>query len=327
MASASPPRPLVLIDAAIHDEPLAALDGVAEVVRYADSEEREALIDARGSEVVGLGPLLSTQVDAALLERLPRLRIVANCAVGVDNVDLAAAAARGVVITNTPDVLTDATADLAWALILAVARRLREGETLLRTGRWTGWHTRLLLGLELAGSTLAILGMGRIGEAVAHRAIGFKMDVIYWSRSPRPDPESRLMLRRFPLHKALERADVVSIHLPLTDETRHLFDADRIACMKPGAILVNTSRGPIVDEAALADALQRGHLAGAGLDVYEDEPRVHPALLAHPRSVLLPHLGSATDATRLSMARLVAENLSAVLAGRSAITPVEPVRA
>jgi glyoxylate reductase len=316
------PNPLLFIHAAIPDEPLAPLASIAEIVRYADDTELEALVAARGHDVVGLGPLLSTPVDRSLLDRLPKLRVIANCAVGVDNVDLDAAGERKIVVTNTPDVLTDATADLTWALILAVARRLQEGDALVRSGAWAGWHPRQLLGLELAGSTLAVLGLGRIGEAVARRAAGFKMDVIYWSRSPRPDLESRLMLRRFPLEKALERADVVSIHLPLNDETRHLLDADRIARMKPGAILVNTARGPIVDEAAIAEALERGHLAGAGLDVYEDEPRVHPRLLAHSRTVLLPHLGSATDATRLAMARLMADNLSAVLAGRPTPTPV-----
>jgi glyoxylate reductase len=316
-------RPLVLIDAAIHDEPLAPVAEVAEVVRYGEDHELDAVVSQRGGEVVGLGALLSTRVDAALLDRLPRLRIVANCAVGVDNVDVEAAARRGIVVTNTPDVLTEATADLTWALILAVARRLREGETLVRSGEWRGWHPRQLLGMELAGSTLAILGLGRIGEAVARRAIGFKMDVVYVGRTPRPDLEARLMLRRFPLEQALERADVVTIHLPLTDETRHMIGAPELARMKPAAILVNTARGPIVDEAALAEALELGRIAGAGLDVYEDEPRVHPRLLAHPRTVLLPHLGSATDKTRLAMARLVAENLLAVLAGRPAPTPVE----
>lgn len=315
-------RPLVLVDADIPDAPLAALDGVAEILRYRHGTEIDRLISARGGAVAALGTLLSTRVDGALMERLPALRVVANCAVGVDNIDLAAAEKRNVIVTNTPDVLTEATADLAWALILAVARRVREGDALVRTGAWTGWHPRQLLGLELAGATLAILGLGSIGAAVARRAAAFKMDVIYWSRTARPDLESRLMLRRFPLEAALERADVVSIHLPLTDETRHRIGAPELARMKPGAILVNTARGPIVDEAALAEALATGHLAGAGLDVYEDEPRVHPGLLAHPRTVCLPHLGSATEATRLAMARLVAENIAAVLAGREAVTPV-----
>ena len=315
-------KPLALIDAAIQDEPLSALAGVAVVVRYEDDRALERLTAERGHEVVGLGTLLSTRVDAALLEGLPRLRIVANCAVGVDNVELAAAAARGVVVTNTPNVLTEATADLTWALILAVARRVREGDALMRSGNWTGWHPRQLLGHELNRATLGILGMGRIGAAVARRAIGFRMNAIYWSRSARPDLETRLMLRRFPVEKVLEKADVVSIHLPLTEETRHLIGAAELARMKPDAILVNTARGPIVEEAALAEALAAGRLAGAGLDVYEDEPRVHPGLLGHPRTVLLPHLGSATDATRLAMARLVAENLGAVLEGKPPITPV-----
>jgi glyoxylate reductase len=290
-------------------------------VRYSDQEELEALVGARGHEVVGLGVLLSTPVDASLLDRLPNLRVVANYAVGLDNVDFTAVAARGVQVTHTPDVLTEATADLTWALILAVARRLREGEEVLRGGRWTSWHPRLLLGKELQGATVAVLGLGRIGAAVSRRASGFGMRVVYWNRSPKPELESDLGLRRLDLDQALAEADVVSIHLPLTEETRHLIDAERLDRIKRGAILVNTARGPIVDEEALVDALERGQLFGAGLDVYENEPHVHPGLLAHPRTVLLPHLGSATEAARTAMARLVGENLRAVLAGRPPLTP------
>jgi glyoxylate reductase len=315
-------RPLVLVDAAIHDEPFAALDQVAEVLRYGDEREFHRLVADRGPEVVGLGVLLTTEVDEHLLGQLPSLRIVASYSVGVDNVDLAAVQARGVIVTNTPDVLTEATADLTWALILAVARRMREGEAAVRERLWRDWHPRFLLGLELSGATLAILGLGRIGAAVARRALGFGMRLVYWSRSAKPDLERALGIRRLELDAALATADVVSIHLPLTAETHHLIDADRLARFKPGAILVNTARGPIVDEAALADALERGHLAGAGLDVYEEEPRIHPRLLAHPRTVLLPHLGSATVAARTAMARLVAENLRAVLEGRPPLTPV-----
>lgn len=320
-----PGRPLLLVDARIPDAPLEPLTELAGVLRYREDELPE-LIERRGEEVVGLAPLLTTAVNDSLLERLPNLRVVANYAVGVDNVDLEAVAARGVVVTNTPDVLTEATADLTWALLLAVARRLREGEKLARSGEWTGWHPRQLLGKELGGSTLAILGLGRIGSAVARRAIGFKMDVIYFSRSPNPTLETRLMLRRFPLEASLERADVVSIHLPLTEETRHRIGAAELARMKEDAILVNTSRGPVVDEDALADALERGHLSGAGLDVHENEPMVHPRLRDSDRVVLLPHLGSATIETRNAMARVVAENLRAVLLGESPRTPVDVTR-
>jgi glyoxylate reductase len=314
--------PLILIDAAIPSEPIALLEGTAEVVRYAGRTELDKLVEVRGPEIMGLGTLLSTMVDADLLAGLPNLRVIANHAVGVDNVDLAAARARGIIVTHTPDVLTQATADLTWTLILAVGRRLREGEALLRSGSWTDWHPQLLLGKELQGATLVVLGLGRIGAAVAQRALGFGMEVVYWNRSPKPDLERELGIQRLDLDGALTVGDVVSIHLPLTEETRHLIDAGRLECMKQSAILINTARGPIVDESALADALEEGRLFGAGLDVYEDEPRVHSRLLAHPRTVLLPHLGSATEAARTAMARLVAENLHAVLAGRPAVTPV-----
>jgi len=308
--------PLVLVDARIPDAPIDGVPGdLAEVVRYEGPAGLEPLLEGRAADVVALAPVLDTAIDAQLLDRLPNLKLVANYAVGVDNVDLAAAAERGVLVTNTPDVLTDATADLTWALILAVARRLREGDALARSGEWVGWHPRQLLGVELRGATLGIVGLGRIGEAVARRAIGFGMGVIYHGRSPRPDLETRLGVRRFPLGRLLERSDVVSIHVPLTDETRHLIGEAEIARMKPGAILVNTARGPIVDEAALARALERGHLFGAGLDVYEDEPEIHPGLRASERTVLLPHLGSATTATREAMARRVAGNVRAVLEG------------
>ncbi len=315
-------KPLILADARIPDQPLEALNGLADVVRYADDEALQALIQKRGEEVIALAPLLTTEVDEPLLKRLPNLEIVANYAVGLDNVDLQAARARNVVVTNTPDVLTDATADLAWALVLAVARRLREGERLARSGDWAGWHPRQLLSKDLTGKTLGILGLGRIGEAVARRAVAFQMDVIYFNRSARSNLETRLFARRYPLERVLEKADVISIHLPLTEETRHLIGADEIARMKADAILVNTARGAIVDEDALAEALERGHLFGAGLDVHEDEPLVHPRLRESDRVVLLPHLGSATVETREAMARIVAENVSAMLRGDSPATRV-----
>ncbi len=316
--------PLVLIDAAIPDGPLAALDGKAEVARFAGADDLDRLIAEHGARVRGLGVQLTTEVDEPLLARLPALEIVADYAVGYDNVDLAAAARHGVAISHTPDVLTDATADLTWALILAVARRLVEADRLARSGEWAGWHPRQLLGKELTGGTLAILGMGRIGEAVARRGRAFGMRITYWSRSARPTLERELDALRLDLDEALAAADVVSIHLPLTDETRHLLDAEGLAHMRPNAILVNTARGPIVDEEALADALENGRLLGVGLDVHEREPEVHPRLAASPRTVLLPHVGSATVATRERMAEVVARNLLAVLEGEP---PPDAVRA
>lgn len=318
-------RPLVLVDAAIPEGPFASLEDAAEVARFADDAALRRLIGERGGEVVGLGVQLTTTIDRDLLARLPALVIVADYAVGYDNVDLRAAAERGVVVTHTPDVLTAATADLTWALILAVGRRIVEGDRLARSGDWTGWHPRQLLGKELGGATLAVLGMGRIGEAVARRGRAFGMRVVYWSRSPRPAIERELEARRLELELALGAADVVSIHLPLSDETRHLIDAPRLARMKAEAILVNTSRGPIVHEDALADALETGRLMGAGLDVHEREPAVHPRLAASARTVLLPHLGSATVETRVRMAEVVARNLLAILSGGSPTDPVPEV--
>ena len=322
MNSRAARRPLVLVDAAIPDAPFASLEEAAEVVRFEGDADLERLIAERGGEVAGLGVQLTTAIDRQLLARLPALEIVADYAVGYDNVDMAAAADRGVVVTHTPEVLTEATADLTWALILAVARRLLEGDRIARSGEWEGWHPRQLLGMELTGATLTILGMGRIGEAVARRGLAFGMRIAYWSRSPRPEVERELGARRLDLETALSASDVVSIHLPLADETRHLLDARRLALMKPGSILVNTSRGPIVDEDALADALDDGRLMGAGLDVHEREPAIHPRLAASPRTVLLPHLGSATVETRERMARVVARNLLAVVRGEPAPDPV-----
>lgn len=314
--------PLVLVDGAIPQAPFGVLEGIAELARFAGEEEIERWIDRRGEEIAGLGVQLTTRVDEALLARLPMLRVVANYAVGTDNVDLDAARRRGLVVTHTPDVLTETTADLTWALILAVARRVIEGDRLARSGEWTGWHPGELLGKELAGATLGILGMGRIGEAVARRAAPFRMRIAYWSRTARPDLERALEARRMELDAAIAAADVVSIHLPLTTETHHLIDARLLALAKPSAIVVNTSRGPIVDEDALAQALDSGRLGGAGLDVHEHEPRIHPGLAASTRTVLLPHLGSATVETRERMAAIVARNLRAVLEGSPPTDPV-----
>ncbi|HUE95718.1 MAG TPA: D-glycerate dehydrogenase, partial [Longimicrobiaceae bacterium] len=309
-------RPLVLVDAAIPDAPLEVVREVADLLRYADEAELDRLIDLHSDRVAGLGVQLTTAIGEGRLDRLPALQVVADYAVGHDNVDLRAAAERGVTVTHTPDVLTEATADLTWALILAVARRIREGDALARSGAWAGWSPRQLLGLELSGATLAILGMGRIGEAVARRGRAFGMRIVYWSRTPRPEIERDLGARRAELADALAVADVVSIHLPLTEETTRLIDARRLSGCKPGAILVNVARGPIVDEDALADALEAGRLMGVGLDVHEREPAVNPRLAASERTVLLPHLGSATVATRERMAEKVARNIVAVLVGQ-----------
>lgn len=261
---------------------------------------------------------LTERMDDALLQSAPHLKVIANHAVGHNNVDLQAAQARGIVVTNTPDVLTDATADLTWALLLAVARRVTEGHHLVRRGDWTGWEPTQLLGAEVSGQALGIVGMGRIGQAVARRAMGFGMTLLYTSRTSVPPPDPRWPWRHVTLETLLQESDFVSLHVPLTADTHHLIGADALRLMRPTAFLINTSRGPVVDEAALAAAIQEGRLAGAGLDVYEDEPTVHPGLLALPRVITLPHLGSATLGTRVRMGMLCVENVLAVLEGRSA---------
>jgi glyoxylate reductase len=260
--------------------------------------------------------------DELLAAAGPSLRVVANFAVGYDNVDLEACRGRGVVVTNTPDVLTNATAELAVALMLAAARHLGAGERLVRAGRWTGWDPAALLGRELSGSTVGIVGLGRIGLRVAELLRGFEPTLLYTSRSPRPEEESRLGLARMELDELVERSDFVTLHVPSTPETRHLVDEPLLARFKPGAVLVNTARGPLVDAAALAAALREERLAAAGLDVFEHEPRVEEELLVLDNVVALPHVGSATGTARDAMARLVAENVIAVLAGNPPLTPV-----
>ena len=279
------------------------LGGFEVVVGRPGAWEEEARLHLPGADA--LVPTPRERVTEALLALAPRLRVVANCAVGTDNVDLEACRRRGVVVTNTPGVLTDATADLAWLLILSVTRRLREGDAAIRSGGWTGWKPLELLGTGLAGKTLGVYGMGRIGGAVARRAEAFGMKVLGVVEGDPPEAFDRL----------LAESDVLSIHVPLTPATRGRFRAAELARMKQGAILINTARGPVVDEAALAAAVASGHLGGAGLDVFEREPEVHPALLPLPNVVLLPHLGSATRETRLAMARTACAEAARVLRG------------
>lgn len=262
--------------------------------------------------------LVSDPIDATLLDALPELKHVAQVAVGYDNVDVEACRERGVIVTHTPGVLTDATADLAMTLLLAVARRVREGEQLLRDGRFDGWSPTMLLGMELRGRVLGIYGFGRIGRAVAARARAFGMEVVYCSRSRVPSEQvPGEDARRVSFDALLAESDVISVHAPLTDETRHAFGADALAAMKQGSILINTARGPIVDERALAAALESGPLFGAGLDVYEHEPAVHLQLLDRDDVVLLPHLGSATSAARRRMAETALHDALAVHRGEA----------
>ena len=259
--------------------------------------------------------LLATKVDAALLARVPKLRVVSNVAVGYDNIDVPACTEQGVVVTNTPDVLTEATADLAWSLLLAAARRVPEADRYVRTGKWKQWDWTALRGADVHGRTLGILGAGRIGQATGHRAVGFSMEVLYTSRQRRLLFEHTTQARRVDLKTLLRQSDFLSVHVPLNKETRHLIGAKELAMMKPGAILINTARGPIVDEAALAKALKSGRLAAAGLDVFEHEPRIHPGLLKLQNVVLLPHIGSATESTRRRMVETALRNCIAALKG------------
>jgi glyoxylate reductase len=264
------------------------------------------------ADAEGLLSLLSERVDADLIAAAPKLRAIANYAIGFDNIDVEAATARGIQVGNTPDVLTDATADLAWALMLAVARRLVEAHQDVLGGKWRTWEPQGWLGVEVHGATLAVIGAGRIGRAVAQRATGFEMEVLMVDLGD-------------DLHAALERADFVSVHTPLTSETRHLIDADALAVMKPTAILVNTARGPIVDQDALAAALRDGRLAGAGLDVTDPEPLPpdHP-LYETPNLLVVPHIGSATTTARAAMADRAVDNLLAALDGKPMPYAVQP---
>ncbi|BFH76109.1 D-glycerate dehydrogenase [Thermus thermophilus] len=266
---------------------------------------------------VGLIPTVEDRIDAEVMDRAKGLKVIACYSVGVDHVDLEAARLRSIRVTNTPDVLTEATADLTLALLLAVARRVVEGAAYARDGLWKAWHPELLLGLDLQGLTLGLVGMGRIGQAVAKRALAFGMRVVYHARTPKPLPYPFL-----PLEELLETADIVSLHTPLTPETHRLMDRRRLLSMKPGTILLNTARGGLVDTEALVEAL-RGHLFGAGLDVTDPEPLPpdHP-LYRLRNAVITPHIGSAGRTTRERMAEVAVENLLAVLEGREPPNPV-----
>ena len=283
----------------------------------------ELLEAARGAS--GILSTATEKMDGEVMDAAGEgLRIVANMAVGYDNIDVEAARERDIVVTNTPGVLDETTADVAFMLMLAAARRLGEGERMLRAGRWEWWGPKQLRGLDVWGKKLGILGLGRIGQAVARRGKGFGMEILYHNRSRKEDAEQELGARYLDLDSLLRESDFVSIHTPLTDETRHLIGERELGLMRQTAVIVNTSRGPVVDEAALADALQDGRIFAAGLDVYKEEPKVHPKLLDLENAVLAPHIGSATIETRDRMATLAAENLRAVLRGEEPKTPVEP---
>jgi glyoxylate reductase len=290
------------------------------VLGYSPNEHELA---AEVGDVDALITLVTDPVTEAVIDAGRKLKIVANYAVGVNNIDRAAAAARGIVVTNTPGVLTDATADLTLALILALARRVVEGDRMVRGGRFAGWAPDLLLGRELKAKVLGVVGPGRIGRAVARRARAFGMTVIAFGRSPRtdddPDDPARVSF-----DELLRRSDVISLHVPLNDDTRNLFNRETFMRMKPGSLLINTARGGLIDEAALVTALESGLVGGAALDVFENEPAVLPALLDSDRVVLMPHAGSATTETRREMARMVIEDVRRVLSGEKPLRAVSP---
>jgi glyoxylate reductase len=322
---ASPGAPTFAVTNRLPEPALTLLRGAGELRLDASTEAipRADLLElVDGADAILT--LLHDRVDEELLEAAgPQLRCVANLAVGYDNVDIEAAARRGIVVTNTPGVLDDATADLTLALMLAATRRVAEGDRLVRSGRPWSWGMSFMLGSGLRGKLLGIVGLGGIGRRVAERARAFGMEIAYHQRNQAPaEVEAALEAERLPLEELLTRADVVSLHCPLTPETYHLIDREELTAMQSSAVLINAARGPVVDERALAEALVAGEIAAAGLDVYEHEPQVEPALLALENVVLSPHLGSATVETRTAMAELAARNAISVLRGEGPLTPV-----
>lgn len=278
----------------------------------------------RVAECEAIIPMGAHPIPEAILAAAPRLRVVAVAAVGYNLIDVAAATRRGIFVTNAPGVLTETTADLAWALMLGVARRLPEGDRFVRAGQWTGVYWSQMMGADVHGATLGIVGLGRIGRAIARRAQGFGMRVLYHNRTRDPEAEQSLGVEYHPKAELLREADFVVLAVPLSPETRHLIGAAELRLMKPTAFLVNVARGPVVDEAALVEALRSGQIAGAGLDVFEEEPKLHPGLLALENLALTPHIGSASRATRLKMATRAAENCVAALEGHRPPNLVNP---
>ncbi len=315
-------KPRLLITRQVFDEVIEHLTPHFEIQsNQADEEWSRAELLARVADKDALFVVTSDRVDAELLAAAPRLRIVATGSVGFNHIDLAACAARGIVVSNTPDVLNEATADMAWALLMAAARRVCESEHWLRAGQWKRWAFDQFLGADVWRSTIGIIGMGRIGSAVARRARGFDMRILYCNRSAAPN-EAELGAQRVSLDELLAQADHVVLVVPYSPATHHLIGAEQLARMKPTATLINIARGGVVDDAALAQALRAGRPAAAGLDVFENEPALNPALLELPNVALTPHIGSATRSSRVCMAMLAAENLVAFAQGRPLPTPV-----
>ena len=313
----------VLVTREIPEAGLRPLEGFDVTVLSERPPERGELLEAvRGAN--GILPTVTEKMDAEVMDAAgDSLKVIANMAVGYDNIDVEAATQRGIVVTNTPEVLTETTADTAFMLLLAAARRLGEAERFLRAGKWDAWGPKQLLGPDVWGKKLGLVGLGRIGHAVARRTSGFQMEVLYYDQYRNEAAERELGARYLELDDLLRESDFVSVHTPLTPETRHLISERELGLMQPTSVLVNASRGPVVDEAALAEALENERIFAAGLDVYEEEPEVHPRLLELENVVLAPHIGSASIETRDKMATLAAENLRAVLSGEPARTPVD----
>ena len=316
------PRPRLLVTRSVFPEVIEHLETVFDLESNPQDDLWSAEeLRARAADKDALFVVTSDKVDSSLLQACPRLRLVATGSVGYNHIDLAACARKGLVVTNTPDVLTEATADMAFALLMATARRVTESERWLRQGHWQRWAWDQFLGADLHGATLGIIGMGRIGSAVARRAMGFDMKLLYANRSPASN-EAALGATRMSKEDLLATADHVVLVLPYSRETHHTIGRAELALMKPTATLVNIARGGIVDDEALAEALRDGRIAAAGLDVFENEPALNPALLAVDNIVLTPHIGSATRSSRMAMAMLAARNLTEVFGGRSPLTPV-----
>ncbi|MPW39792.1 D-glycerate dehydrogenase [Thermococcus sp. 101 C5] len=313
-------KPKVFITRQIPENGIKMIEEFYEIELWEDPKAppREVLLE-KVREVDALVTLVTDKVDEELLENAPRLRIIAQYAVGYDNIDIEGATKRGIYVTNTPGVLTDATADLAFALLLSVARRIVEADAFVRSGEWkkseVGWHPLMFLGYGLKGKTLGIVGFGRIGQAMAKRARGFGMRIIYYSRTRKPEAEKEIDAEYVDFETLLKESDFISLHVPLTKETYHLIGEKELKLMKPNAILINTSRGAVVDTNALIKALKEGWIAGAGLDVFEEEPYYNEELFKLKNVVLAPHIGSATHEAREGMAELVAKNLIAFAKG------------
>ena len=319
-------KPKILVTREVFDETLDFLAQHCDV----ESNQRDApfapeALAGRLADKNGLMCCLTDRVDQALVQAAPQLKVVANIAVGYNNIDVAACTAQRIMVTNTPGVLDDSTADLAWTLMLATARRITEVESYIREGQWTGWRLKQWLGIDVHHATLGIVGMGRIGQAIARRAAGFDMRILYHNRKPvAADIERRLNAQYMPLKDLLAQSDFVVLQVPYSKETHHLIGAAELRLMKPTAILINSTRGGVVDDAALVEALRAGTLRGAGLDVFENEPKLNRGFLQLKNVVLAPHIGSSTEATRRAMAMTAARNLVAALTGSTPPNLVNP---